>query len=141
VLSVLFLKGPYLTFFDNSGSHLELMMTGLYRLSTSGESEKLGGTLEIFVLVILIPIISLLTIFLFKKRNIQIIFTRILILLILIFILSSFGRSAVIFLRFDATLISWYKIAFPFLQLLLSVLAYKGIKKDDELVKSYDRLR
>jgi hypothetical protein len=32
-------------------------------------------------------------------------------------------------------------MALPFLQLIFSILAYRGIKKDDQLVKSYDRLR
>jgi hypothetical protein len=29
----------------------------------------------------------------------------------------------------------------PVIQLILSILAFRGIKKDDQLVKSYDRLR
>jgi len=29
----------------------------------------------------------------------------------------------------------------PVIQLILVALAYRGIKKDDDLVKSYDRLR
>jgi hypothetical protein len=33
------------------------------------------------------------------------------------------------------------KMALPFLMLISMILAYKGIKKDDDLVKGYDRLR
>ena len=34
-----------------------------------------------------------------------------------------------------------FGIAFPFLMIVFFVLAYNGIKKDDQLVKSMDRLR
>jgi hypothetical protein len=34
-----------------------------------------------------------------------------------------------------------YRIIMPLLSLIFLVLAYLGVKKDDELVKSYDRLR
>jgi len=141
VLSILFLKGAYLTFFDNSGSHIELMLTGLYKLNVTGESVRTGGTLEIFIPAILIPSISIITIFLFKKRDIQINLTRILILIISVFLVASIARSSVILSKYDATPDSWYKIATPLLQLLFSILALRGIKKDNDLVKSYDRLR
>ena len=35
----------------------------------------------------------------------------------------------------------WIEVIIPALQLLLAVLAYLGMKRDDNLVKSYDRLR
>jgi hypothetical protein len=43
--------------------------------------------------------------------------------------------------KFDARLIPGFKIILPIVILVLSILAFRGIKKDDQLVKSYDRLR
>jgi hypothetical protein len=42
---------------------------------------------------------------------------------------------------FRLTIIPGFKMAIPVLNLIFSVLAYRGILKDDRLVKSYDRLR
>jgi hypothetical protein len=69
------------------------------------------------------------------------ILTGILILLISIFIGASLAYSFNIISKYDAEFASWYKLLIPVIQLILSVLAYRGIKSDDDLVKSYDRLR
>jgi hypothetical protein len=61
--------------------------------------------------------------------------------LVLGLILVSFYYSYSVMSKYDATLVPGIKMSLPFLQLILSVLAFKGIKKDDKLVKSYDRLR
>jgi hypothetical protein len=43
--------------------------------------------------------------------------------------------------RFDTKIIPGFKMVLPVLVFLFTLLAYRGIKKDDRLVKSYDRLR
>jgi hypothetical protein len=91
-------------------------------------------TLTFSVLTILIPILSLIIIFLYSKRKIQITLTKLLRALIIIF---SCVSCYIIYL-FG----SWdYKNVIPVFQLLFAVLAYLSIKRDDNLVKSYDRLR
>ncbi|HBH84935.1 MAG TPA: hypothetical protein DDY34_14175 [Bacteroidales bacterium] len=141
LLSLLFLNGKYLTFFDNSGSVIIMSLSEIVKLSGSGDSVKTGEVWILLVLAIMIPLLSLLIIFLFKKRNYQMILTGILILLISIFIGASLAYSFNIISKYDAAFTSWYKLIIPVIQLILSVLAYRGVKKDEDLVKSYDRLR
>jgi hypothetical protein len=43
--------------------------------------------------------------------------------------------------KFDAEIIPGFKMILPVLILITSILALRGIRKDDRLVKSYDRLR
>ena len=93
-------------------------------------------TLIINVLTILISLFSLFTIFLFSKRKIQLTLTKVLIVLIVIFI------GATCYYSFNnISENAWNKAIIPVVQLILAVLAYLGIKRDDNLVKSYDRLR
>jgi hypothetical protein len=141
LLSLLFLKGSYLTFFDNSGIAITLTLTGLFKTFAASESGNSGIALIILILAVIIPLLSLATIFMFKRRNIQLLNTKILIALIVAFIAASIIYSINVISKFDASFGSWYKLAIPPLQLIFSVMAFKGIKKDDDLVKSYDRLR
>ena len=95
-------------------------------------------TLTFSALTILIPILSLIVIFLFSKRKIQILLTKILIALIIIFI----SVTCYYVLSINNELFSsWINAAIPVFQLLFAVLAYLGMKRDANLVKSYDRLR
>ena len=96
----------------------------------------IGGnlTLTINVLIITISALSLFTIFLFSKRKIQIMLTKILIALIVI---SICYYALGIMSEHSASI----GLIIPPIQLLLAVLTYFSIKRDDNLVKSYDRLR
>jgi hypothetical protein len=141
LLSLLFLNGSYLTFFDSSGIAITLTLTGLFKTSAASESGSTGIVLLIQILAVIIPFISLATIFMYKKRNIQLISTKILVALVVAFIATSVIYPITVISNFDVSLGSWYKLAIPVLQLIFSVMAFMGIKKDDELVKSYDRLR
>lgn len=140
-LSILFLKGSYLTFFDKSGSTINIMVTGLFKNDGISDPEKIGGGWIILIMSILLPVLSTVVIFLYKKRDLQILLVRFLILIILVFLATSVAYSLMIISKYDADLGSWYKITIPVIQLILAFLALRGIKKDDELVKSYDRLR
>ena len=83
------------------------------------------------IFTVIVSALSLFTIFLFSKRKIQIMLTKIIIALIIIFI------CVTCYYAFGL----WGKVIIPPIQLLLAVLAYLGMKRDDNLVKSYDRLR
>jgi hypothetical protein len=140
-LSVLFLKGSFLTFFKESGTILILTFNGLYRI-TNGQQEQIEISLiPLSVLIILIIITSIISILIFKKRKIQLRFTRSLIYLIILFIIISSIYSLIIITRYGVNILPTIKMFIPFGMLVFSILANRGIKKDDDLVKSYERLR
>jgi len=136
VLSFLFLKGGILTFSDSSGDAIQLKFNGLYRATEMLEKNWVATGF-----ILLIPVLSFIILVLFKKRELQLMLSKVLIALILVFIvvLAYYGYSLTT--KYDATIIPGIMMAVPLLQLIFSFLAYRGIKKDDELVKSYDRLR
>ena len=141
LLSLIFLNGSYLTFFDKSGAEINLIMTGLFKSEVLPGTGMIVNTWILPVIGILIPVLSIIAIFLFRMRTIQLKLVRVQILLIIIFIAASVIYSFIIISKFNASFHGWYKLIIPVLQMILSVLALRGIKKDDELVKSYDRLR
>ena len=141
LLSLLFLNGSFLSFFNKTGSVIKITFTGIVK-STDGQGfELIGRVLPLTIIVILVVALSLVTIFLFKNRNLQILLSKILIGLISGVIIVSAYYSYIILSKYDGKIIPGIKMALPLLLLIFSILAYRGIKKDDHLVKSNDRLR
>ncbi len=136
MLSILFLKGEILIFSDSSGSAIHLNISGIYRGSDLLERSWLPA-----IVIVIISLLSAIIIALFKKRKIQLLLSKILISMILGFILGLAFYVYALTSQFNARLIPGFMMTVPVLQLIFSFLAYRGIKKDDELVKSYDRLR
>ena len=89
----------------------------------------------------IIALLTLVTIFLYKKRSMQIKNCYlILLLLILIYLLDFiFERQYLPFADFFEN--SRYTYIFPFIACILVYLAIRRIKKDEKLVRSLDRLR
>jgi len=141
LLAVLFLTGSIFTFTSAEGNDLMLRITGTY--SAVGESgiEKTDSSFVLSFILLLIPVISVVTIFFFKNRKLQLRLNTGVISLILIFIILSVIKVITVSKEFNVTLSPGLKLALPFLMLVSAALAYRSIKKDEELVRSYDRLR
>ena len=99
-------------------------------------------TLPLLAVVIFIIILAITAIFLFKNRRLQLKLTRINILLNLILIIAVFvGYSR--YIQSVIKVEEQFKTGafLPLISLVFLVLAYRGIKKDEELIRSADRLR
>jgi hypothetical protein len=112
-----------------------------FRILQGSTSLFTGKTNTLFIAGGLTCLILLITIFLFKNRTLQmrlciygLVFSAALTFIIFIILYQ---------LKKDAGAIIYYHIAsvLPLIGGILCFLAYKAIKKDDNLVKSYDRLR
>jgi glucan phosphoethanolaminetransferase (alkaline phosphatase superfamily) len=140
-LSLLFLKGGFLAFAEKSGSVIKVSITGIIRDTGIQDYQLLERLIWLTIICILIPVFSAVSIFLFKKRNVQIWLVSVLIILNVILILFLTFYAYVIITKYNAIISPGIKMAVPVLQLIFSILAFRGIKKDDNLVKSYERLR
>lgn len=93
------------------------------------------------VIILLICILSFAAIFLFKKRKIQLTLTVSIILLTILLIglmlFYAFWTAG----KYQEKLVPGFKMFIPLLMFVFGILAYRGIRKDENLVKSYDRLR
>ena len=88
-------------------------------------------------------ILSCIAIFLYKNRKRQIRFCRLITGLLVVFYLVLFlsNLSFPLNLSFLQDYGFQYTVCFPLIALLFGFLAIKGIKKDEKLVRSADRLR
>jgi cytochrome bd-type quinol oxidase subunit 2 len=141
LLTLLFFRGGFLNFANKAGEVIKVTFTGIFRESAGNSLELIENLIPFSVLIVLIPVISLLTIFFFKNRKIQLRFSLFLIILAATLIIALIHVSFSIISKFEAKINPGFKMILPVLILILSILAYRGIKKDDQLVKSYDRLR
>jgi Ca2+/Na+ antiporter len=141
VLSALFLSGSFLRFFNNSGAKIVLNFDGIWQSALEGGRELIQGQILLSVIMILIVLISLTAIFLFKNRKLQMKLAKALIIIsaasIFLIVFYAFLVSA----KYQADIALCIRMFLPLLILLFSVLAFRGIRKDENLVKSYDRLR
>ncbi len=94
----------------------------------------------LFVTLALSGIIALVTVFLYKNRPLQMRLCSISIALILIWMILH-----VVFMYTSLSDIGEYNknltTVFPFISAILFWLAYKGVRHDEQLVKSADRIR
>lgn len=141
LLSLLFLNGSFLNFIDKTGAVIKITFGSIVKSIEGQGIELVDKLLPLSLILILIPILSLVTIFFFKRRTIQLWLSKILIGLISVLILVSVFYSYLIITKYGGEIIPGIKMVLPLLLLVFSILALRGIRKDDQLVKSYDRLR
>ncbi|MGD0581582.1 MAG: DUF4293 family protein [Bacteroidales bacterium] len=140
ILSLLLLEGNFLGF---TGPHQESFVLNIHGLSSvSGkETEMPGSALLMTIVLIIIPAASAIAIFLFRKRSLQKLAVMIAILASLVLIICEGYYWSLMGSRYYASIVPGIKMVFPVIITILAILAYLGIRKDERLVKSYDRLR
>jgi hypothetical protein len=132
--AALFLSGTILTFSDGS----ILSLKGISYPSNLSMNVDLP---VLTVILLLVPFVSFVTIFLYKNRRLQMKMTVALIILIFLEIAAVGYYVYTLVIANNTELGPGAKMVLPPLMLVLAILAYKRIKKDENLVKSYDRLR
>ena len=91
---------------------------------------------KMFVLTIIGAIFSLLGLFMFKNRKFQMKLIRLTVLIQMIIGVRIF----MLFNKFEVVLNNSFLFLMAF-TLIALIMAYRGVKKDDDLVRSVDRIR
>ena len=138
ILIVLMFTGPIADFSTGAGV-LSMKHSGIF--NSQGEKMQLS-TWPLTLFFSLVAGLSFLNIFSYKKRVRQM---RLCIFLILV----SFGMVGIMFyytwvsgIKFETTqtLYQW-RFVIPPIAIVLLYLAFRGIRKDELMVKAYDRIR
>ncbi|MBI4647741.1 MAG: DUF4293 domain-containing protein [Bacteroidia bacterium] len=98
-------------------------------------------TIPFAILACIIPLISLITIFLFRRRIIQIKLCIINIILLAGTDIMLYFYSSVVSAKLNGTVHYLYTVILPAIAIILILLAIRAIRKDEKLVKSVDRIR
>ena len=140
LLSLLFLSGGFFSFADSSGNLIEAKIDGIF-IKANESTSLVHNTLPVTISVLLVTFSSLVTIFLYKSRKIQLRLAISVIVLASIFVVTEAYCIWFVTSEYNARFAPGFKMAIPAAMLIFSILAFRGIRKDDRLVKSYDRLR
>ncbi len=112
-------------------------LTNLYIAMPDGS--KAYEPWALFTILLIVAIVAFVTIFLFKKRMLQI---RLTIFSSVLLIGYYMALTAFIFMfAEDTTFSASWTVCLPLVSLILNWLAIRGIGADEALVKAYDRLR
>ena len=141
ILSGLFLTGNIFRLISGESSELVMTFRGIFEANGENSIEPFGMAIPLALLAILVPIISLAAIFLFKNRKLQLKITLALIIMEVLLLATTTYNCVYLIRHFDATLIPGFRMFIPFITVILSILAYRRIRNDENLVRSYDRLR
>jgi hypothetical protein len=141
ILPLVLLKLKLLGFTNGDGGGYYLGFKGLYTSGTDQILNLTGQFWPVSLLILLIPAISLITIFLFRNRKLQMKLSLAIMFLSTGLVAIEVFYSFSIMKEFHAELIPGMLMVVPPLILIFSILAWRGIKKDENLVRSYDRLR
>lgn len=129
---------PILRFIDPDSNTYELIYLGVMNIENGDYIVK---AIPLMILLVVIVLLLLITIFSYKKRILQMrlsVFSILLMLglLGLIFYYALHGQG-----KIHGEIFYLYPVIFPVISTILAFLAFKGVKKDEELVRSYDRIR
>lgn len=114
---------------------------GLWQTGAAGDPQMQVIVIPVSAIMILIIIVSVAAIFLFKKRKIQMKLAGAVMVLAIFSIGLMLYAIFMVTGEFQAQLVPVYRMFIPVLILIFGILAYIGIRKDEKLVKSLDRLR
>ena len=105
-----------------------------YHLYFVDTLDKLISTVVVLLFPLIISIISFYTIFKYKNRQTQFVLNRFSIILCFLFV------GILIFMFDIISSFEWINLV-PQFSIVLLVLANRAIKKDDDLIRSIDRIR
>jgi len=131
---------PLVEMVDPSGQYYFFDLAGIYE-GVGETAMKIESVLPLRFLLVVTASLSLLTIFLYKRRILQIricIFNLMLLIGFYALFLFYYYHTKN---RLDAA--GYFKITviFPVIAVILVFLATRGIRRDEMLVRSYDRIR
>lgn len=141
ILSSLTLSLPMVSFMPKDIDLQPLYELKQMNLVGTGDVYSNLTTWTLFVLTLCIPIVALITIFLYKKRTLQISLTVAnMILMVGYYVLLAIAIWSISD-RLNADWHLHFTVIFPLINIILAYLALRGIAKDEALVRSLDRLR
>ena len=141
ILSIFFISGDLLTFTNSGGEVVNIKLPGVENESLALVTAGIFITNILVIASTLIITLSITAIFVFKKRKLQHFLTMIVAFLALSQTVAE-AYMIYTFLRLPETnIIPGFRLLIPLVIIILALLAARGIKRDERLVRYYERLR
>lgn len=132
---------PYVQFLDIDGTAKVIKVTGLYQ-SVKGQVVQTDTFLRLTISTVVIALVPLVVIFYYqnRKRQVALCYAAVLAVIIYSFAIANTARKVIG--NTELTLDNYAVGALlPSLAIIFLLLAGRGIRKDEKLVRSADRLR
>ncbi len=113
---------------------------GFMGLSNQG-GEVIQRLWPMSVILAIVPLLALVSVFLYRNRPLQMRFTMIVLLLSVGTLILGAFYVLMLDRKIGITVVWTVKVVFPLVSALLAWLAWRAILRDDARVRSYDRLR
>jgi hypothetical protein len=131
---------PVASVFDVNSVYI-LKADGLYS-QKEGTSEIFSNAYPFLIIYILIMLLQIIVFSLFKKRGVQMRLCLVLAILQAAFLMLAFYYVYQALHDAGQSSVSWgFSALLPICSAILNLLAYRYIHKDEEIVKSIDRIR
>jgi len=140
ILSLSLLSGGIIQFNPGDGTLFSLGFSGITK-DTGVITEVIAGSVGLPLTIVLIPVLAVAAIFLFKQIKLQKTITLLIIAFSLCLLIMTVYYWYIISHKFSGVPVPGVKMAFPPVILVLAIMSYRGMVKDERLLKSYDRLR
>lgn len=140
-LGGLLLNGPIVSLVGPDSALYHLFWKGIIRESETGMLSIVEKTLPLSMITILVPLLFILSIFLYSRRKLQLrvtVFATLLmagVMILMVYYIWFAGN------RLDADYLFNIKLTFPPVGVIMGYLAFRGILKDELLIRSYERFR
>lgn len=140
LLSLSLVRGGIIQFNPGDGSIFTLGFSGITK-DAGGGTEVIAGSIGLPLTIVLIPVLAIAAIFLFKKIKLQKTVTLLIIAFSFCLLIMTVYYWYFISHNFSGVPVPGIKIALPPVILVLAIMSYRGMVKDERLLRSYDRLR
>ena len=133
---------PYAQLVLRDGYTLVFYSLFIEKHATILETENIKYTVPLFLLILATASINLVNIFLYTRRILQIRLCIVSAVLLVLITLTMFYYYTMTRYTNEYSMHA-YRLAaiFPIIGIIMNFLAFRGINHDEELVKSYDRIR
>ncbi|HEY1010008.1 MAG TPA: DUF4293 domain-containing protein [Daejeonella sp.] len=132
---------PYLRVLDETGFAKDIMVTGIYQ-NINGQQVQTEPFLSLTIATVILGLIPFVVIFLYKDRKKQVLYSYLTVVLIIGFSFWIIQRAKGIIGNVELQPENYgIGLMLPSFAILFIILAIRGMKRDDRLIKSADRLR
>jgi len=141
ILAGIFLIGNIFSFSVSGSPEFIMKISGLYKILPEENLLLISKAIPLMLVSVIIPVLSLITFFLYKSRKLQVKIVVFLLALNLLLIALTAWYGFAGLRQYEGTFIPSFRMFIPLVLIIVLLLALRSIKKDEELVKSYERLR
>jgi len=140
ILGILHFFIPFADFYVGGNFIADIKATGI-EFNPNAVITASVNMILLTLCIVVIDLLTIITVFLYKKRRMQILLVKINMVFEIISVVIMFLLADIIKAAINAEVKYYFAAVFPLISLVLLYFTLRAINKDEELLKAADRLR